>query len=40
MPAAAVIHEEQALPLLTECIKYIGGYKCYYKKILKVKYNN
>lgn len=35
MPAAAVIHEEQALSTLTECIKYVGDYKYFLLKGIK-----
>lgn len=36
MPAAAVIHEEQALSILTECIKYVGCYNYYFKNVKKL----
>ncbi|KAL4453217.1 hypothetical protein ABPG73_011080 [Tetrahymena malaccensis] len=40
VPAAAVIHEEQALPILTGCIKYIGDYNYYSKSQLKTEYSS
>jgi len=39
VPAAAVIHKEQALSALTGCNKYIGNYNLYYKKFIIYKYS-